>query len=100
MKIILEIIRIIAEKFQPFTATTGDLILNEVTEKLADAKNGIAAGQALTAIAEATKLEYTVSKVMSFAFEQKSPKVQSEALIWTSTAIKEFGFQVIKLKLA
>lgn len=51
-------------------------------------------GQVLTAIADATRLEYVVSKVISFAFEQKSPKVQAESLIWVSGAIKEFGFQI------
>lgn len=48
----------------------------------------------LTSIADATRLEYTVAKVISFAFEQKSPKVQAESLIWVSGAIKEFGLQL------
>lgn len=48
----------------------------------------------LTAIADATRLEYAVAKVVSFAFEQKSPKVQAESLLWVSSSIKEFGMQL------
>ncbi|XP_070073685.1 protein mini spindles isoform X6 [Drosophila takahashii] len=93
LKIKLDIIRSVAENY-PLTTTTVDLVVNEITEKLADAKNGAAAADVLTAFAEATKLEYIVGKVLSFAFEQKSPKVQSEAFNWVAKAITEFGFQL------
>ncbi|XP_021706619.1 protein mini spindles isoform X3 [Aedes aegypti] len=89
----LENVRAVVEKLG-VTITTADYIMNDITEKLGDVKNSGPAGQALTAIAEAIKLEYAVSKVMEFAFEQKSPKVQQEALTWVNNAIKEFGFQV------
>lgn len=93
LKVKLDIVRIIAERLN-FTLTTADFAINDVTEKLADPKNGGVAAQVLTAMAEATKLENIVSKVLSFAFEQKSPKVQSESLNWVNQAIREFGFQV------
>lgn len=96
LKIKLDVIRTIAERLS-LTPITADFVLNDVTEKLADPKNGGVAAQVLTAIAEATKLEYVASKSMTFAFEQKSPKVQSETLNWVNTAIKEFGFQVISM---
>ncbi|XP_017478345.1 PREDICTED: cytoskeleton-associated protein 5 isoform X2 [Rhagoletis zephyria] len=89
----LDIIRIVAETY-PLTTTTTDLVVNEVTEKLADIKNGATAADVLTAFAEATKLEHIVGRVLTFAFDQKSPKVQSEALNWVSKAILEFGFQL------
>lgn len=76
------------------TTTTADGMINDVIALLGDAKNNLGAAQVLTAIAEAIKLEYAIGKVLSFAFEQKSPKVQAESLLWVSNAIREFGFQV------
>lgn len=93
LKIKLEIIKAITERF-PFTQTAADFVISEITEKLADTKNSAVASSVLTAIAEATRLETVVIKVVTYAFEQKSPKVQSEALLWVSAAIKEFGFQI------
>uniref|UniRef100_A0A1I8NBI3 TOG domain-containing protein n=1 Tax=Musca domestica TaxID=7370 RepID=A0A1I8NBI3_MUSDO len=93
LKFKLDIIRTISETC-PVTATTIDVVVNEITEKLADIKNGGAAADVLSAFAESTKLEYVVGKVLSFAFEQKSPKVQSEAINWVNKSILEFGFQL------
>ncbi|XP_037896089.1 protein mini spindles isoform X3 [Glossina fuscipes] len=93
LKIKLDIIRTVVETY-PTTSTTVDVVINEITEKLADIKNGGSAAEVLTAFAEATKLDYVVGRVLSFAFEQKSPKVQSEALNWVNKSILEFGFQI------
>lgn len=93
LKFKLDIIRSVAENY-PLTTITVDQVINEVTEKLADAKNGSVAADVLSAFADATKLEYIVAKVLSFAFEQKSPKVQSEAFNWVNKSIVEFGFQL------
>ncbi|XP_023178563.2 protein mini spindles isoform X3 [Drosophila hydei] len=93
LKLKLDAIRSVAENF-PLTAITVDHVVNEITEKLADAKNGGSASDALTALSEATKLEHVVSKVLSFSLEQKSPKVQSEAFNWINKAIVEFGFKL------
>ncbi|XP_055533540.1 protein mini spindles isoform X2 [Wyeomyia smithii] len=93
LKIKLENVKLIIEKLG-ITVITCDHIINDIVEKLGDAKNNIPAGQALSAIADSINLEYTISKVMDFAFEQKSPKVQQEALNWVSNSLKEFGFQV------
>ncbi|XP_058831203.1 protein mini spindles isoform X2 [Topomyia yanbarensis] len=93
LKIKLESVRETIERLG-ITVTTADYIINDITEKLGDVKNNGPSGQALTAIAESIKLEYVISKVMEFAFEQKSPKVQQEALTWVNNAIREFGFQV------
>uniref|UniRef100_A0A6B2EE03 Putative microtubule-associated protein n=1 Tax=Phlebotomus kandelakii TaxID=1109342 RepID=A0A6B2EE03_9DIPT len=93
LKYRLDIIRVVAERM-PITVTTGDYVVSDVAEKLGDTKNTASASAALTAIAEAINLEYVVSKVMSFAFEQKSPKVQQEALLWVNQALREFGMQI------
>jgi cytoskeleton-associated protein 5 len=93
LKLRLEAVTQIVTSFG-ITVTTADYILNDITEKLSDPKNSTSASAALTAIADAIKLEYVVSKVMTFAFEQKSPKVQQESLLWVSQAIKDFGFQI------
>lgn len=93
LKLRLDAIKLIAESFG-MTVTTSDLIINEIIEKLGDVKVNSSASSALSAIAEAIRLEYVVSKVMTFAFEQKSPKVQQESIGWVNQAIREFGFQV------
>lgn len=93
LKIKLDIIRIVAETY-PISATTIECVIFELTERLPDVKNGAGAADVLTAFAEATKLELVVSKMMTFAFDQKYPKVQSEALNWVNKAIQEFGFQL------
>uniref|UniRef100_A0A182MWU9 TOG domain-containing protein n=1 Tax=Anopheles culicifacies TaxID=139723 RepID=A0A182MWU9_9DIPT len=91
----LDTARTVVERFG-ITTTTADYLLTDVTEKLGDAKNGSSAAALLTAIAEGgARLDYTVQRVMEFAFEQqKSPKVQQEVLLWVATALREFGFQV------
>ncbi|XP_030375807.1 protein mini spindles isoform X2 [Scaptodrosophila lebanonensis] len=93
LKYKLDIIRSVAENYT-LTTITVDHVVNDITEKLADAKNSTTAAEVLTAFAEATKLEYVVGKVLTFALEQKSPKVQSEAFNWVNKSITEFGFQL------
>lgn len=93
LKVKLDVLSLLIEKLG-ITTTVADGIINELVALLGDAKNNLGAAQVLTAITESIKLEYVVGKVIAFAFEQKSPKVQAESLIWVSNAIKEFGFQV------
>lgn len=93
LKLRLDAVTFIVENFG-ISVTSADYILNDITEKLGDPKNSTSACAALSAIAEAIRLEYVVSKVLTFAFEQKSPKVQQESLLWVSQAIKDFGFQI------
>lgn len=95
LKLKLEILKKIVEVFG-INTTTGDMIMNDVVEKLGDAKNSAIAAESLLAIAEAINLEYVIVKMLSFALEQKSPKVQIEALQLTGDAIQAFGLQVIR----
>jgi cytoskeleton-associated protein 5 len=76
-----------------FSSTVLDYCITDIADKLGDIKNGTLAAETLTSLAEATRLELVATEVMNFAFTQKSPKVQQEALVWLSTAIREFGFQ-------
>jgi cytoskeleton-associated protein 5 len=66
-----------------------------VADKLGDPKTGTSAADALTAIAEATKLDFVATEVVVFAFNQKSPRLQQESMTWLSTAIQEFGFVLV-----
>lgn len=93
VKIKLEAVQRIVETMGISTCTA-DAIVNDCTEKLADAKNSALAAAVLSSMAESLNLQYIVGKVLSFAFEQKSPKVQSESLLWTTRAVQEFGMQI------
>lgn len=93
LKLKLDALAAITDKLG-MTTTTAESFLTEIVALLADSKNSAGANQVLTSVAEAIQLEYVVSKVITIAFEQKSPKVQSEALNWVGGAIKEFGMQV------
>lgn len=93
LKLKLDALAAITEKLG-MTTTTAELFFTEIVALLADAKNSSGASQVLTAVAEAIQLEYVVTKVIALAFEQKSPKVQAEALLWVGNAVKEFGMQV------
>lgn len=93
LKLRLDAVTQIVESFG-ISVTSADYIINDITQNLSDAKSNASASTALSAIAEAIRLEYVVSKVLTFAFEQKSPKVQQEALLWVSQAIRDFGFQI------
>ncbi|XP_065159394.1 protein mini spindles isoform X2 [Atheta coriaria] len=91
LKARLDAIKILAGTGK-FSVTSASFCLNDITEKLGDAKNGTSAGEALTAIAEATTLNHVSTIVFEFAHTQKSPKVLQETLLWLGNAIKEFGF--------
>lgn len=93
LKLKLDALAAITDKLG-MTTTTAEQFLTEIVALLADSKNSAGASQVLTSVAEAIQLEYVVMKVFSIAFEQKSPKVQAEALNWVGGAIKEFGMQV------
>lgn len=75
-----------------FFSTVTEYCLMDITEKLGDVKNSAIAAETLTAIAEATNLDLVSNEIMSFAFNQKNPKVQQETLLWLSKALTEFGF--------
>ncbi|XP_055925543.1 cytoskeleton-associated protein 5-like isoform X1 [Argiope bruennichi] len=93
LKLRFEILAYIAENAQ-ISHVTVECCLSDVVDKIGDAKSGVHAGLALTALASATTLDYISLEVLNLAFNQKNPKNQSEALMWVSNAIKQFGLKV------
>ena len=91
IKLKLEAVKILAEK-SDFSKRSAEYVIPDVVDKLSDVKNGSITTETLTAIAEATGLDFVAVNVTDFAMGQKNPKVQAEALIWLSNAIREFGF--------
>lgn len=92
LKAKLEILKYLAQNCK-FTMTSANCCVTEISEKFSDSKNGTSVAETLSAIAEANTLGQIADLVLDFAFTQKSPKVQQEALIWLSGAIREFGFK-------
>ncbi|XP_076663727.1 msps cytoskeleton-associated protein 5 isoform X2 [Andrena cerasifolii] len=90
LKLRLEIVKFLAESF-PFSTTVCEYCLVDITEKLGDAKNSAVAADTLLTIAEATSLEYVADEIVTFAFNQKNPKVQQETLALLCRALVEFG---------
>ncbi|XP_061931308.1 protein mini spindles isoform X2 [Apis cerana] len=90
LKLRLEIVKFLAENF-PFSTTICEYCIMDITEKLGDAKNSAIAGETLLTIAEATSLEYVAHEVITFAFNQKNPKVQQETLALLCRGLIEFG---------
>ncbi|XP_071643759.1 protein mini spindles-like isoform X2 [Temnothorax longispinosus] len=90
LKLRVEIVKYLAEN-HPFTATVAEHCLQDIAEKLADAKNSSIAADTLLAIAEAMSFEYVANEVVEFAFNQKNPKVQQETLLWLIRGLSEFG---------
>uniref|UniRef100_T1JI26 TOG domain-containing protein n=1 Tax=Strigamia maritima TaxID=126957 RepID=T1JI26_STRMM len=78
----------------PFSRCAARFCILDIADKLGDSKNGASAGEALSVVAEATKLEFVGSQVLEMAFGQKNPKTQAETMIWLAGAIKEFGMQI------
>ncbi|CAB0035199.1 unnamed protein product [Trichogramma brassicae] len=91
LKLRIELVKMLAENYK-FTSTVSEYCLTDITEKLGDVKNTTTASETLTAIAEVISFEYVANEVMTFAFNQKNPKVQQETLLWISKSLTEFGF--------
>ncbi|KAL3267283.1 hypothetical protein HHI36_011414 [Cryptolaemus montrouzieri] len=98
LKAKLELVKYLAENCS-FSTRSADCCLNDICEKFGDPKNGSNACAAISAIAEAAGFPHIATSVIEFAVSQKSPKVTSEALLWLSNSILEFGFANLNAKL-
>lgn len=92
LKAKLDLVKHLAENCA-FSVTTADCCLNDLVEKFGDPKNGAAVSSVISAVAETTGFPHVAAAVVDFAVSQKSPKVTSEAFLWLSNAILEFGFR-------
>lgn len=88
----LEIIKTVSSRFG-ISQITAEQVVPEIADRMGDTKSVVEVGQALTVIAEHLGLETTVIKVLSFAMDKKSPKIQSEALTWACTAVGQYSLQ-------
>uniref|UniRef100_A0A1I8FNL3 VHS domain-containing protein n=1 Tax=Macrostomum lignano TaxID=282301 RepID=A0A1I8FNL3_9PLAT len=68
--------------------------LEEIYDKIGDAKVGDSAKACLTAIAEACSLDYVGVQLAQTVFKLKNPKNQSEALNWLAQSVLEFGLRI------
>ncbi|ESO97492.1 hypothetical protein LOTGIDRAFT_228176 [Lottia gigantea] len=93
LKLRLELIAHLA-KNSVFSKRSAEFCLSEIVDKIGDVKNGGAAQEALSCIAEAIGLDYVSQEVVKLAFTQKNPKNQSEALNWLALSVKEFGLKI------
>lgn len=92
LKTKLEIIKTVAGRFG-ISQTTADQVVPEMSDRMGDTKSIVEVAQTLTAITGHLGVESTVNKVLGFAMEKKSPKLQSEALTWAGGAVSQFGLQ-------
>ncbi|KAG1678360.1 Cytoskeleton-associated protein 5 [Nymphon striatum] len=104
----------IAKKASMFSQTSANCCILAIIDKIGDVKAGANASEALSCIAEATTLKFVNSELqvnsdslkslriqylilfqaLAYAFTQKNPKNQVEAINWLSKSIKEFGFNI------
>ncbi|PAA92043.1 hypothetical protein BOX15_Mlig004604g3, partial [Macrostomum lignano] len=93
LKLRLETLSYLAANAQ-FTRTSADACLEEIYDKIGDAKVGDSAKACLTAIAEACSLDYVGVQLAQTVFKLKNPKNQSEALNWLAQSVLEFGLRI------
>lgn len=92
LKTKLEIIKAVASRFG-ISQVTADQVVPEMADRMGDTKSIVEVAQTLTAITGHLGVESTVNKVLGFAMDKKSPKLQSEALTWAGCSVSQFGLQ-------
>ncbi|XP_064399412.1 cytoskeleton-associated protein 5-like isoform X3 [Halichondria panicea] len=88
------VVATLVEKAKVFGKKSTTCVLSALVDKFADMKVKARSGETLMILSERMTLNYITMLVMKAAFEQKSPKVQSESLDWLGQAIKAFGFMI------
>ncbi|KAH7889726.1 hypothetical protein F5I97DRAFT_1924243 [Phlebopus sp. FC_14] len=92
------ILSILAGRCPSFGRSCVALSAAHLSEKLGDAKLKKPAGDALTAFAEKTSLQFVLNQAYEPLGKQKAPKVLADALVWIDNAILEFGITGLALR--
>ncbi|KAG1905687.1 armadillo-type protein [Suillus fuscotomentosus] len=92
------VLTILAERCPSFGRSCVALSTSHLSEKLGDMKLKKSAGDALTAFAEKTSLQFVLNQAYDSLGKQKAPKVLADALGWIDTSIVEFGIAGISLR--
>ncbi|KAG1756819.1 armadillo-type protein [Suillus paluster] len=92
------VLTILAERCPSFGRSCVALSTSHLSEKLGDMKLKKPAGDALTAFAENTSLQFVLNQAYDPLGKQKAPKVLADALGWIDTSIVEFGIAGISLR--
>ncbi|KAG2368513.1 armadillo-type protein [Suillus spraguei] len=92
------ILTILAEGCPSFGRSCVALSTGHLSEKLGDMKLKKSAGDALTAFAEKTSLQFVLNQAYDPLGKQKAPKVLADALGWIDTSIVEFGIAGVSLR--
>lgn len=77
-----------------FTRRSAWYAIAGLTSKIGDIKLKTQVKETLKIFAENISLNYISLKVAKAAEEAKNPKLQTEALIWMSESVREFGFRI------
>ncbi|KAG1890961.1 armadillo-type protein [Suillus subluteus] len=92
------ILTTLAERCPSFGRSCVALSTSHLSEKLGDMKLKKSAGDALTAFAEKTSLQFVLNQAYDPLGKQKAPKVLADALGWMDTSIVEFGIAGVSLR--
>ncbi|KAG0707800.1 armadillo-type protein [Suillus ampliporus] len=92
------VLTILAERCPSFGRSCVALSTSHLSEKLGDMKLKKPAGDALTAFAENTSLQFVLNQAYDPLGKQKAPKVLADALGWIDTSIIEFGTAGVSLR--
>ncbi|KAG2157068.1 armadillo-type protein [Suillus clintonianus] len=92
------VLTVLAERCPSFGRSCVALSTSHLSEKLGDMKLKKPAGDALTAFAEKTSLQFVLNQAYDPLGKQKAPKVLADALGWIDNSIVEFGIAGVSLR--
>ncbi|XP_047135598.1 cytoskeleton-associated protein 5 isoform X1 [Hydra vulgaris] len=93
MNVKFKLLAIVAKK-SDFTRRSAWYAVAGLISKIGDAKLKTQVSETLKIFSENISLNYISLKIAAAAEEAKNPKLQSEALVWMSEAVREFGFRI------